>query len=253
MTMTLCQDNLLDDGTVAASSEDADYPAANAYDWQAFSSWSPTGTGDQHLKVDAGSAVSPDYYAVMYHNQGASAVAMDIEHSSDDFSADINSAANWSVPAGERGIEFGTLSSITKQHWRLKTNATHADFYIKVLAIGDRLDLPVDLGPPFTPPHLGDNDTYLINKSLKGTPLGDSIISYGWETKFNLELFDPAWIRSSFEPFRQLVKTRKFILVWDLENYPDEAALAWPKKPITIVQDKPIFMSASFDLGCLIR
>jgi hypothetical protein len=212
------------DLTVTASSEDADYPKENAYDWRPFTWWKPTSTGDSWLQASFTSAKEVNYFAVAGHNLGSSGSSIKLQY---------HNGSTWvdAVSGGGGGVDdrviFFTFDSIVSNTWRLLVSNPTTIASVGVVSFGMTTDLTKGQKTGFAVPTMVGDSEYRTNESDTGLFLGRSIKRQNYPGSISLDLMDPDWVRQTWIPFTEHAKLKPFFFVWSGGYYPDEVVFAW--------------------------
>jgi len=237
--------NILETGTVTASTEAATFDKENAYDWRPFTWWQPTAV-PATLTVDMGSAVDVDYFALAASDLAANSATVVLQWSTDNFASDINDVFSPISPTNDRVI-FRVFDTINARYWRVLETGNIAS--LGVVAFGERTDLSVGMRSGFAPPTTNRNSKMLTSESNTGQFLGRSVERTGYPGSISLTNLTPAFVRATWEPMIDHAELKPFFFSWDDTNYSDEAVLAWMAgKPSTSYQDS-LYMTASLSFN----
>lgn len=222
-----CYDNLLETGTVTASSEATGFAKENAYDWLAYDWWKPTATGFSYLTVDCGTAKPCDYLALHAHDLFTNGSSITLQYSTDDFVADINDAFAAFIPASD-GPMVKTFPQLNVRYYRLRILAPNISS-IGIAAFGAMLQLPTGVLTGFTPPTLMYDNEVTNHRSNGGAYIGRSVRRRGGKKGIPLRFGDvsAAWVRADWAAFLDHAEVKPFFFSWNQETYPDEAVFAW--------------------------
>ncbi len=218
--------NLLedDDATVTVSTEDADFPMENAYDWNPTTFWKPTASGASWIRASFSEARAVNYVALYAHDLGTNGGNFKLQYS-------IDAGANWvdmmiaHAPVGTECI-YKRFTQVMAADWRVLFTSTPLSS-IGVLSFGVDFELEHGDWVGFSPPNFA-RDTKVTNvTSERGTLLGRSIISQGSTFKF-----DPAFMSETFTidtwlPFVIHAEQKAFFMAWNIDERPSEAAFCW--------------------------
>ena len=215
--------NVLETGTVTASTEASGFDKESAYDWRPFTFWQPTAV-PASLVVDMGSAVDVDYFALASHDLFDNGSTIVLQYSNDNFSGDINDAFTAITPS-DNDVIFETFATINERYWRIYVTGGVSS--IGVTSFGEQTDLTKGMAIRFAPPTLSRDSKMITSESNKGQFLGRSIERTGYPGMVKLRLLDPAWVRSTWDVFIDHAELKPFFFSWDDGDYSDEAVLAW--------------------------
>lgn len=211
--------------TITASSEETDFPKENAYDWRTDDWWKPTSAATSTLTADMGAGVDADYAMIFAHDLHTQGATIKFQHSTDNFGSDVQTVFT-KTPTTSAPI-IVPFTSVNKRYWRFEISGASAAQSIGVLAFGERLDSPEDLRNGFAPPNFARVPELLTNRAEAGAFIGRRIKRKGVKFTINLTLLDPAFIRDSWEDFQDHYESKPFGLVWNYDDYPDEAVYCW--------------------------
>ena len=217
----ICYENLLESGTVTASSEDTNNEKENAYDNNTFDSWKPTSV-PAWIKVDMGTATPVDYWAV--YSNDISDVSGTIEFQYSDNDTDWTTIGSSVTPSNNRPI-IKIFSQVSHRYYRLYM--TGAITNIPVLYFGTYLALPRGMPIGFTVPSMTKDTKLINNMSEGGNYLGNSSISTGFAGHILLENCPASWFRTNWDALLDHIETKMFFFQWNNAKYPTESVLAW--------------------------
>lgn len=242
MTATVAYNSILEDATaLSATSTSGAFSVNNLKTWTEYDQWKGSGAGGTYyLTVEQSGSVNCNYVGIYAHNLADEAgVAVTLEYSTDDFIADINTAATLTVSDGVIYDEFTQVG--VKDYWRLKIVTSSLVPSIGVLAIGLSVDLQRGMMAGFKPPLVQAYKEYTAI-SEGGLFLGRSTIQEAERLSITLKNLTPAWVRSTYLDFVEHAKNEPFFFAWDVDNYESEAAYCWTDTQI----DSPKYQDASF-------
>lgn len=227
-TCRLMYDNLLEQGTVVASSEDASFPVENCFDWNTADFFKPTATGTVTITVTLSSAATANYLA--FYNQDLYLNAGQIKLQYWDGSA-WQDATSYVSPADNspRCIFFDAKTS---SQWRVVISCTVIPA-IGVLSFGQYLTMPYGNYLNWSPPLLARSTVPTNNLSETGAFLGRSIKSLGVLTNLVLQYASDSWVRTYWLPFIKRAEQKPFFWAPNVADYPNEAMFAWTEGEIT--------------------
>ncbi len=188
-------ENRYEDATPTATSEASGFPVTNITNWRMDTTyrWKATGTGDQSIEVNIGSAKGCDTLAIAGHNLGTVAGRVKL----------MNGAAP--TPATEKVAAFTPTDDLpiiktfnqgtARQYWRLLIdNTPSAAAQIGIIVIGRRIDFDAGALEDLDPYNRSSSVEPFINN--KGSPIGVSVRS---KTKrFQMSYAIPGMLATSF-------------------------------------------------------
>jgi hypothetical protein len=226
----LYSNEILNASSISVTSEAAGYAKENAYDWLTWDYWKPTAAGTVYYTVDMGSATSIDTWGAYAHDLGDNSATIQLQYSTDNFSADINNFGSAISPtAGEPVLQTGTSQS--KRYWRFKIVSSTTASRIGGLILGAKLSMEEGLRPGYEPDSNRARYEYMTNMSEAGTRLGGSKRKIAIEGFMYFDLLTRAWVESNWEPFVRHFETGKgWLYCPDIDNYPNEVSYCWYDK-----------------------
>lgn len=214
--------------TVVASSEDADFPVENAYDWITTDFFNPASVAsDVTITLTFGSSVDADYFAIYAHN---------LDETGGTYKLQYWDGATWqdafSVVTPTNGKpRMNFFTSQTSTQWRVVFTATSI-FSVGVISFGARLTFENGIWQGFTPPPFADNSTLLTSISDNGAFIGRSVTRNGVRFTIPMTHASLGWMRSDWQPFLEHALTKPFFFSWDASAYPTEVAYCWCENSI---------------------
>lgn len=241
-------DNILNDGTLTASSEATDKPVSQSVNFLNWNYWEASAAGAAYVQVDAGAGqtLTADCIAVCFgQNVGGDSGTVLIQHSSD--------AATWNTLVSELMPErnyFKTFTSATNRYWRVTFTTSTVAVKIPVICLGQKLQLQ-GLRTGFVPPNLATPFKSYTTESETGNILGRSIQREPIAFNIAVDTLDESWIRTNWLPFLNHAAQKTFFFAWSYDDNPTESVFA--RVPDGNI-DKPTFgtrIHMSFNLSCL--
>ena len=221
------QNHYRDGGTVSASSDPAETPKEDALDWRLEDYWQPAAATSHTLDIDAGAAVSADYFAFYSSNLFGEAGAKVECFSGSSFPP---STSRGSISPTTRGPKFLKFTSASARYWRL-TISTTGSFApkIQIANIGARLELQRGLRPGYMPPALAPRQRPTTNISETGLFIGRSLEVKPINFQLPTTTLTAAWVRANWPALLAHIEQYPFFLLPEPDAYPDEAVLAWTR------------------------
>jgi len=221
--------NFFDDATtVVASNQVAGFESENAHNWLTYDWWQPGVVGSQILTCTFPGVVTPDYFACYGHNLGTEGASIVLQSWIDAVWTDAFSDIS---PSGTEVI-FEPFTAAANANWRVVITDCTVDTFVGALSFGTVLELPGGMSVGFSPPNLFRQPKILNSRSMGGAFLGRSLQYLGNRLEIKSDHVDPAWVRSSWEPFLDHAALKPFFFSWDDDNYPAEAAFCWTSRGI---------------------
>lgn len=220
--------NLLEAGTVVASSENASYPVENAYDWLTSDWFRPAAGGTVTIDLTLPAPASADYFA--FYGQDLWSLSGTIKLQRWNGAAYVDCFAAIAPVSNAPVMTFFTSASSDK--WRVVI-ACASVFNIAAISFGPALELQHGMYLNWTPPLFG-RETDLVNTiSDGGAFLGRSVISRGIRTSLELQYAEEAWMRSTWLPFVKHAEQKPFFFAHNVVRYPEEVAFCWVEDRLT--------------------
>ena len=221
--------NLLESGTVTASSENASYPVENAYDWLTFDYFRPAAGGTVNIDLTLGSAAPADYFA--FFSQDLPSVSGTIKLQYWDGSAyqDCFSA----ITPTDNTPQMVSFTSQSSTKWRVVVTSSGV-FNIGCISFGAQLVLERGMYIGWTPPTFG-RATKLINSvSDGGSFLGRSVLVSGIRSSIEIRYASDSWMRTNWLDFVRHAETKPFFFVPDIASHPTECVFAYSDGDIPV-------------------
>jgi hypothetical protein len=210
-------DNILRDGIVSASSENAAGPVENAFNGLTYDSWMSTGSATEWIQVEPpGSPTwseTVDYMAVAAHTlQGCDVTPQ----SSEDGVIWDNLNSAFTVPDDTPFVlEF---SAVSAPFFRLLIENAVASVAIGVLNMGEKLELERGLRAGWSPPTLNESIDYDTLISQGGQILSRNVVRRGAQARVTIDPATWLWARDSFGAFLDSAELHAFFFWWALED-----------------------------------
>lgn len=215
-------DNLLEQGTVQASSEDANYPAANAYDWLTCDFWRPTTSGAVTLTVMLPAGKPANYLAFYNHDLWKYGGSIGLQYY--DGSAWVD--ATTSVTPADNKPRMVFFSSVTATQWRVVVTC-NGIFNLGIVSFGSFLSLPYGMYIGWSPPRLARRSRLTTSMSDAGAFLGRSIIGNGIRTNLILQFAPDSWMDTYWLSFIRHAERKPFFFAPQCVKQPNDVALCW--------------------------
>lgn len=214
--------NLLEEGAVVASSENANYPVANCYDWVTSDYFRTAISGTINIELTLDEAGTADYFA--YYGQDLYLHGGTIKLQYHDGSGYVDASPVLAPQDNAPRMVF--FDAVSATQWRVVVSCTEI-FNIAVISFGEYLGLPRGMYLNWTPPKLGRANRLINSESDSGAFLGRSIISRGVKTTLQLNHAPDAWVREEWLPFVEHMEQKPFFFAPNVSAYPNECGLCW--------------------------
>lgn len=238
-------ENFFETGTVTASTEATGFAKENAYDWNTYDGWKPTGTADQYLSVDMTTVQSADYFALAAHNLSDYSGTVKAQYSAN--GSTWSDASALVTPTTNSPI-LQAFTSVSARYWRLLFNTVTTPPTIGVASIGAALALDRAVGSGFAIPYDARQDTITNLQSEGGAFLGRSVIRQGVRSQMRFTLQALSFVRGDWRTFLDHAQTKPWFFTWN-PTYGD-AIFCWLEGD----PDPPAYSSHTLlDIGLTIR
>lgn len=217
-------ENFFTTGTVSATSEATGFPKENAYDWNTYDYWKANSDGIVYLTVDYGSDVAADYWAVAAHTLFDNAGTVQLQYSTDNFSASIVNIGDLVTPTSNSPL-FHAFTSTTARYWRLKITSTGAASAIGVASIGSALEMSRAVSTGAELPREARRDNIINQISEGGQFIGRSLISKGVSFSLVFDIQTLAFARGSWSAFLDHAELKPFWYSWNPDY--DDPVFCW--------------------------
>ncbi|WP_442577867.1 hypothetical protein ACSBOB_20180 [Mesorhizobium sp. ASY16-5R] len=219
-------ENLLENGTVVASSADTDFPVENVYDWITSDYFKPATSGTINIDSTLSGAQSADYFAFYGHDLYAHGGTIKLQYHNGSGYVDCFSA----ITPTDNTPRLVTFSSQTATLWRIVITCTSV-FSIAVVSFGRVLPLEYGMYLGWTPPRFGRKTKLVNSQSDGGAFLGRSIFSEGVKTKIEIQYASDSWMRANWPGFVAHAEQKPFFFLPDV-NLPLEGVFCWTEDDI---------------------
>ena len=248
----LCFDNLLEQGTVTVgnntlgqANEDPQNPIENLFDWLATDFYKPNELGTINIDLTLSSPAPADYLAIYAHDLHTAPATLKLQYWNG--STWIDAAPALAPTTGAPLVV--TFTEQTSDKWRLVLTALSEIPSIGVCAFGKAMR-PVHgnyLG--YSEPLMARAPELINSVSEGGAFLGRSVIHQGFRTNLVMQYETDAWVRAYWLGFVRHAEQKPFFYVWNLRDYPEEAAFCWADGEIAPPSHSQFgYMSASFSV-----
>lgn len=223
--------NLVTAGGIAATTEDADFPASNLANpathlkWKASPSSPPA---DEYITITTGSLEEIDYVAVARHNWGSNQNPVSIGY------WDASSPPVWVELVQEQILPDDGPALFRFEPQVLATVLIRLQPGIgtpeaAVVYCGKLLVMERSFPAPgqHAPLDFGRENSVVNGMSESGNFLGRVVVGAHNESAAEFQHLTPDWYRTYFEPFMLAAKAIPFFLAWNPEEYEAEVGFAW--------------------------
>lgn len=218
-------------GAVAASSEQALYPASHLANPATYLKWKAEDNAATTIIVTCEDLEAVDYFGVYGHNWGSRGMTIEFEYSSNG-GVDWDAAMPPTIP-NDDGTIFIQFTSVVGNMFRLIiTPSDPEDAYADppeatVLHVGRVLEIERRVYVGHAPLTLNRAQQVTTGRSEGGQFLGRTLIQTFYETSLELHNLDPDWYRENMDFFARVAATQPFFWTWRPGDYPNEAGYCW--------------------------
>lgn len=206
---------------IAATSEDADYPAVRLANPNTNELWVSGSTSTQYLTVTLDGSVDTDYLAVARHNFGTIGAALTVEGDTGSGYAAISDQV---APADDCPIMF-RYEAAAYTGKRLKIESVSAEPQAAVLFVGALLVMEKGVQPGHTPLPDGRERDIITGRSQSGEYLGRIQAGGKLRSTANFKVLTPSFVRGDLAAF--LAYSGPFFFAWSPQTYSAEVGYAW--------------------------
>lgn len=242
MNPIILYNNLLDDGTLTASSTNAssEYDVDNVIDWKSWTIWKAADTTTQTIKVVLSIAKAADCVGIYNHNLGTAGSTVKVQ-----YKEGISWVTAKTLTPSNDKIILATFTSASSTEWQLEISNNGVAPFIGVLLIGSALEFE---WPPTTPLDLAPEG---IKTSAS---FGETGLFLGGLAEYNpltpqhtYRDFTWNWYTNSFKPFwdNHGKKLYPFFYATDLSNKPND--IVWCTFDPNYVHNAPYSISTYVD------
>lgn len=221
-------ENLLEQGAVTASSENALYPVENAFDWVTADYFRPAASGTVYITLSLDTAQGANYFA--FYGQ-------DIYQYGGTLKLQYNDGSGWTdasvtVTPNNNAPRVVFFDRKVADSWRVVISCSSV-FNLAVVSFGEYMALPYGKYLGETAPVLARNNKYVNSVSDGGNFLGRSVISKGIKMNLVLQGARDDWMRSAWLPFVLHMEEKPFFYAPNVSDFPNEVALVWAEEDVT--------------------
>lgn len=217
-------DNLLEQGTLTATNEDAGYPVVNIADWLLADAYKPAATGTHHVNLVLSVAKTANYFA--FYGQTLYVTGGSIQLQYKDGGGVWRNASNAISPADNRPT-LVSFAPVTATEWRVEIVTGGTIPAICVVSFGQALQPEHGVYLSYSEPLFARAPGRINSVSENGSFLGSTVYAKGSKTNLVLQYASDAWCRTYWSPFQKHMEAKPFFYCWDATHYPDECAFCW--------------------------
>lgn len=217
-------DNALRDATpVESTPASSGFEVINATDWRDFTLYRPAATSNFTVVV-TNTRLIDSFVTYVGVGQAGSRIWLEYESS-----VGIFTSIGYQLGDGP-GLSFFSFSQITVlagRRLRISfTGNTGAGLYLKQIAVGLRLTLPIGEWADKTPHAL--NSGYVVENviSMNGSIIARNLRRVEKSGAINLEYLTEGWVRTYWEPFTAHAARYGFFYRWNPTDYPSDIIFA---------------------------
>lgn len=225
----LAYDNILESGTVTASSENASYPVENCYNWLVVDSYKPAATGTHYITCVLDAPYTCDYFAFYGHTVHLTGGTLQLQYKDED---DVWQNASDVITPTNSAPRVITFTEKTATEWRVKLVTGDTIPLIAVLSIGKSVLTPYGVYLGYSDPKFSRANKFINSVSEGGNFLGRSIYARGFAGQLILQYASRTFINDYWMDFVLHAEQKPFFYVWNTDDYPNDAAYCWAEGEI---------------------
>jgi hypothetical protein len=197
------------------------------------------------LHVDAGSAVTVDYFAIAAHTLFSAGCTVSIESSDDNDTW----TQQQTFAVSDNRATIGLFDSVSARYWRLVMSGGSAP-EVGVFFLGKSLAMQRAIYAGHSPLLLSRVTAVRPSLSETGQWLGATLERKGFKASFSWQNLTAAWYRQNFDLFaKSNPRANPFFISWRPETFAQEVAYCWTTSDITPSNTGPRdLMSVSIDV-----
>lgn len=212
---------LLTTANIAATSEDADYPAIRLANPNTNELWVSESTSTQYLTVTLDGTVDVDYLAVARHNFGTIGAALTVEG---DTGSGYAAVSDQVAPADDKVLIF-RFAPAAYTGLRLKIESVSAEPQAATMFVGALLVMERGVQPGHTPLPYGRVRDIVSGLSQSGNFVGRIESGSKLRSTASFKVLTPAFVRGDLAAF--LAYSGPFFFAWSPQTYSTEVGFAW--------------------------
>lgn len=217
-------DNILEDGTLTASTEATNGEGANAIDGNTYDYWIPTAL-PATLEVDIGSSTSASYAAIAAHTLGTNGNTLDVQYWNG--AAWVSALSSTITPTDDKTI-IVAFTQVSGTKWRISISGGTAP-NVGVVSIGDAIQFESGILPAYTPLYMAEEIELLSSQTMNGQFVTNRINRKGARTQFGLNILDRSFVEgTAFQNFRRHYNDGKpFFFASNPSELTEDVAYCW--------------------------
>lgn len=216
-------------GTLSASGEQVGFEADAALNPLTYEFWKPDAL-PATWRIDAGSAVSVDYFGIAAHTMGTDGASVKPQFSDNDSVWNDITGVAAHAPADDGPILF-LFAAESHRYWRIEvTGSTEPS--IGVVFIGAALAMTRPIYGGHSPLDLSRKTVIRPHQSERGQFLGRSVVRSGFGTDFAWNHLTPTFYRTEFDPFVEDARCFPFFIGWRPSTFTDSVGYVWTAQDI---------------------
>lgn len=216
-------------GTLAASGEQAGFEADAALNQLTYEFWKADAL-PATWRIDAGSAVSVDYFGIAAHTMGTDGASVKPQWSDNDSAWNDIAGISAHAPTDDGPILF-LFAAESHRYWRIQVTGSTIPS-IGVVYIGAALAMPRPIYAGHSPIDLSKTTVIRPLKSERGQFLGRSIVRSGFHADYPWQHLTPTFYRNEFKPFVVDALEFPFFLAWRPSTFTDSVGYVWTLQDI---------------------
>jgi len=193
----------------------------------------------QIITFDAGRLITPNFFAIQGHNfRDLDITALQLRsHPDDGFGSPATVLMQITPGEIATGINFVETPENENQVQYLSVliqNATpfsDSNGLLTNVSIGEKLELPNEIQPNYTPPPLAINADVKNNISMGGNFIGRSVRLEQYDFTIKQAHLTPDWVRANWLTLLDYIQEKPFFYLWN-DDHPEDMVYCWTKGDI---------------------
>lgn len=220
------------DGTIADG-----FDPINAADWLDFTLFRAE-TGTTNIKVQATESIVLRSFVAWLSETPPAGLTLYVETSPDDVT--WTTRGTMVVAAAMTWLDLTSYTIASGHYLRIRiANGTGGAVDFRQLSVGPRLDFPIGQWAGIAPPTLYHGVVVDNVIAVNGSILGRNVRRLDKQGKLEINLLDPDWVRTYFDPLNRHAGRFAFWYRWHPVGYPTEIAFAAASDISAPVNEKP--------------
>ena len=216
-------DNILEDGTITATSEDTNGEVENAIDGNTYDYWKPTAV-TARIDLSLAAPKSASYLGIAAHTLGTSSARINVQY--DSGGGFTNAWSGAIAPSDDKTI-IVAFDQQTAADWRIVVLDNVAQ--IGVAFLGDGIQFESGILPAYTPLYMAEEVELLTSQTLNGQFVTNRVNRKGAKGNFGLNILERSFVEGTdFQNFRRHYNDGKpFFFASNPSELVDDVSYCW--------------------------